>query len=228
MLRALMTLLLATLPALAMAADVATTIPARAFDHLATFRAETAAIWPGIPDRAYPLALAEHESGCFSMPRKCMNPASTFQTKRERACGLGQVTEVYGRFDKLGELVRAYPQHLRGWTWANCTSRPDYQVRAMLLMLRSEHRALTSIPLTPDALRMLSASYNGGPGMLAKERRACGMTAGCDPDRWVGHVERVCMRGKRVIPGTSRTACEINRHHGADVEARMAKYRGLV
>ncbi|MGS5088296.1 hypothetical protein ACVC7V_17575 [Hydrogenophaga sp. A37] len=220
--------LLALVPALVVAANVATTIPTRAYDHLGTFRAETAAIWPGIPDRAYPLALAEHESGCFAMPAKCMNPASSFKTARERACGLGQVTEVYGRFDKLGELVRAYPQQLRGWTWANCASRPDYQVRAMLLMLRAEHQALAHVPRTEDGLQMLSASYNGGPGMLAKERRACGMTAGCDPMRWAGHVDRVCLRGKRVIPGTRRTACEINRHHAVDVAARMAKYRGLV
>ena len=226
--RLLITVLLAVLAPLALAANVATTIPARAFDHLDTFRAETAAIWPGIPDRAYPLALAEHESGCFSMPTKCMNPASSFKTTRERACGLGQVTEVYGRFDKLAELVHRYPAHLGGWTWANCATRPDLQVRAMLLMLRSESQALASVHGTDDALRMLSSSYNGGPGMLAKERRACSLTAGCDATRWAGHVERVCLRGKRVIPGTRFTACEINRRHAADVATRMAKYRRYV
>lgn len=220
--------LLAVLAPLAMAANVATTIPDRAFDHLATFRAETAAIWPGIPDRAYPLALAEHESGCFSMPSKCMNPASSFRTTRERACGLGQVTEVYGRFDKLAELVHRYPEQLAGWTWGNCATRPDLQVRAMLLMLRADSQALTGVRGTDDALRMLSSSYNGGPGMLAKERRACSLTAGCDATRWAGHVERVCLRGKRVIPGTRFTACEINRRHAADVAARMAKYRRFV
>jgi len=212
----------------ALAASVATTIPDRAYDHLATFRAEINSVWPGIPDRAYPLALAEHESGCFSMRTKCMNPASTFQTRRERACGLGQVTEVYGRFDKLAELVQRYPRQLRGWTWANCAQRADYQVRAMVLMLKGESRALADVSDDSQALKMLSASYNGGPGALSKERRACGLTRGCDPNQWDGHVATVCLRGKRVIPGTRRTACQINRHHAQDVAARMPKYRSLI
>lgn len=77
-----------------------------------------------------------------------------------------------------------------------------------------------------NRLAFADAAYNGGMGGVQKERRACGLKTGCDPQQWFGHVEHVCLKSRRVLYG-NRSACDINRHHVHDViNVRSVKYRG--
>ena len=62
---------------------------------------------------------------------------------------------------------------------------------------------------------------------MQAERRACQVTTGCEPARWWGHVERKCLKSRQALYG-QRSACDINRHHVADVFTRAPKYAGLV
>ena len=69
--------------------------------------------------------------------------------------------------------------------------------------------------------------YNQGNGRVQTDRRACGLKAGCDPQRYFGHVELTCTAGRAPLYG-QRSACDISRHHVRDVWARSGKYQGLV
>ena len=41
---------------------------------------------------------------------------------------------------------------------------------------------------------LAAAAYNAGPGWIRKEQAACRAALGCDPNRWIGHVEHHCVR----------------------------------
>ena len=71
------------------------------------------------------------------------------------------------------------------------------------------------------------AAYNGGVTGVNNERRACKMTIGCDPSKWFGHTENLCLKSKAALYG-NRSACTINRHHVRDVLfTRATKYELL-
>ena len=67
-----------------------------------------------------------------------------------------------------------------------------------------------------EALAFADAAYNGGVSGVNNERRACKMTPGCDPNKWFGHTEKLCLKSKVALYG-NRSACDINRHHVKDV-----------
>ena len=80
---------------------------------------------------------------------------------------------------------------------------------------------------TIEALAFADAAYNGGVSGVNLERRACVLTAGCDPSKWFGHTEKLCLKSKAALYG-SRSACDINRHHVQDViNIRSTKYEVL-
>jgi hypothetical protein len=206
----------------------AATVPEQAHQYLPKLRAELDRTWPGAPDRAYMGGLIEHESACPAK-RSCWKPTARLKSAREEGAGLGQLTRTWRpdgslRFDKLAEMREAHPA-LRELNWATIYQRPDLQIRTMIIMVKADHQRFAT---TATPLHFADAAYNGGWGGVQKERRACGLKAGCDPQRWFGHVERVCLKSRKPLYG-NRSACDINRHHVHDViHVRAPKYRGLV
>jgi hypothetical protein len=205
-------------------------IPPQALQHLPTLAAAVDKHWPEVPMRHYPAGLVEHES-CISLTHsRCWSPTSRLRTAREEGAGLGQLTRAFRadgslRFDALAEMRARHPA-LRDLSWANVYQRPDLQLAALVLKVRGDFDALRAVREPMERLAMADAAYNGGLGGVHQERRACGLRAGCDPQRWWGHVERTCLKSAQPLYGT-RSACDINRHHVADVLlTRAPKYAG--
>lgn len=215
------------------AQDVRTYVPQQAKQYLPMLAAEQRRHWPDHPSPELLAALVEHES-CISLKHsRCWNPASRLKSAREEGAGFGQITRAYRsngavRFDALQE-IRDRHVDLREWNWQNVYQRPDLQLRALVLMSRDNFKAISRLVREPQAaLAFADAAYNGGMGGVQYERRACGMKAGCDPQRWFGHVEKTCLKSREAMYG-GRSACDINRHHVIDVLlVRPVKYRGLL
>jgi len=212
------------------AQDVRTFIPPAAEAHRAALTAERARHWPDHPAPELLPALIEHESCITLRHSRCWNAASRLKSAREEGAGLGQITRAWHpdgrtRFDALAEMRDRHPA-LREWTWANVYSRPDLQIRAVVLKSRDNFQALRVVADPWQRLAFADAAYNGGLGGVTKERRACQVKAGCDPQKWFGHVEHACLKSRAPLYG-GRSACDINRHHVADVLlVRAPKYRG--
>lgn len=183
--------------------------------------------WPGHPDPAVLTGLIEQES-CISLKSSgCWNPSAKLKTSREEGAGMGQLTRAYRangseRFDALSDLRDRYSSELSGFTWNNVYSRPDLQLRAIVLMSRDANKPFR---FAPDMLAFGDAAYNGGPDDVQKERRACALTKGCDPGKWIGNVELHCLKSHQPLYG-GRSACDINREHVRNaVYVRPEKYR---
>ena len=200
-------------------------IPRQAEALLPVLQAEIHREWPGHVMPNYFGGLIEHESGPCPTGRKCWLPTAQLKTAREEGAGLGQLTRAYTvdgrtRFDALAEMRAAHPA-LAELDWATIYHRPDLQLRAVVLKSRDDWRWIG-----PGArIEFVDLAYNAGRGRLLQDRRACAMTAGCDPTQWTGHVEKTCTASRVPIYGT-RSACDISRHHVADVLARATKYAG--
>ena len=207
-------------------------VPPQAMQYLPILAAEIDNHWPDIPMREYPAGLIEHESGCPSMPRKCWSPTSQLKTQREEGAGLGQITRTWRpdgsqRFDSLADMRNQHPA-LRELNWQTIYKRPDLQLRALILMSRTNWHGLRGVTDPMQRLAMTDLAYNAGPGRATQDRRACQLTPGCNPQIWWGHVERTCTASRAPIYG-KRSACDISRHHVADVmRVRAPKYRGLL
>jgi hypothetical protein len=187
--------------------------------------------WSEVPRREYVPALISHESCITYTHSRCWAPTSRLRSQREEGAGLGQLTRAWHpdgrlRFDALADLRDRHPA-LRELDWATIYSRPDLQVRSLVLMSRDNWNALRTVADPMERLAMADAAYNGGLGGVKRERRACQIASACDPQRWWGHVERHCLKSRMPLYGT-RSACDINRHHVVDVWARMPRYAGLV
>lgn len=214
----------------ARAQDVRTYIPPAADQYRLTFQSEQQAAWPDHPRPEVLPALVEHESCIGLRHSRCWNPSSRLKTAREEGAGLGQLTRAWRpdgstRFDALAEMRQAHPA-LRDLHWGNVYSRPDLQLRAVVLKVRGDYMALRAVGDPVERLAFADAAYNGGLGGVQKERRACGMKPDCDPQYWFGHVELTCLKSHAALYG-GRSACDINRHHVTDVLiTRAPKYRG--
>lgn len=219
---------------LAVAQPIRTFIPENAFEHLPLIGKQVNDLWPEMPCRNYFPALIEHESCLTLTHSRCWSAKSRLKTAREEGAGLGQLTRAFRpdgsvRFDALEDARKLDPRGLNELRWDTVYSRPDLQVRVVVLMTRQTWNRLTSI--VPDSLprlAMTDAAYNGGLGGLLNERRACAGRAGCDPNQWFGNVEKACLKSTKPLYG-NRSACDINRHHVEDVlHSRMPKYEGKV
>ena len=208
----------------------ADTLPAGFHTYGATLQAEQRQFWPDHPDPAALAALVEQES-CVSLKSpKCWNPGARLKTAREEGAGMGQITRAYRadgslRFDSLAGLRDQYDAELGALSWDSIYQRPDLQLRALVLMSRDAAR-----PFRASAawLHFGDAGYNGGVAGVQKERRACKLSAGCDPAQWFGHVERHCLKSRQPLYG-GRSACDINREHVHNVFlVRRAKYVGAM
>ena len=125
-----------------------------------------------------------------------------------------QLTRAYRadgteRFDTLADLRREHAGELAELTWANVYTRPDLQMRALVIMAKEAARTFR---FAPAFLELGDSGYNGGSGGVQKERRACQMTRGCDPGQWFKHVELHCLKSRQKLYG-DRDACQINRSH---------------
>lgn len=210
----------------------ADTIPPRAHALLPQVAVAINQHWPGIPMREYVPGLIEHESCITLTHSRCWSPTSRLKTAREEGAGLGQLTRAWHpdgrlRFDALSEMRDAHPA-LAGLDWATIYQRPDLQIAALILKVRADYQALRDVADPGQRLAMADAAYNGGRAGLQRERRACQLSAGCDPGQWWGHVEAHCLKSRQPLYA-GRSACDINRHHVRDVvTVKAPKYRGLV
>lgn len=182
------------------------------------------------PKASYLASLIEHES-CISLKHsRCWNPKSRLRSAREEGAGLGQITRAFRsdgsiRFDALTELKQKHPIALAELSWYNVYTRPDLQIRAVVLKMRDNYKYYEKYSYSPlDAYAFSDASYNGGIGGLDNERRACKLASWCDHTKWFGNVEKLCLKSKAALYG-NRSACDINRYHVKDVLlVRSAKY----
>jgi hypothetical protein len=207
-------------------------VPERALQQLPTLGAEIDRHWPNVPRREYFGGLIEHESCITLKHARCWAPTSRLKSEREEGAGLGQLTRAWRadgslRFDVLAEMRERHPG-LRELDWSNVYQRPDLQMRAVVLKVRQDFATLWAVQDRQTRLAFADAAYNGGLGGVQRERRACELKAGCDPQQWFGHVEHTCLKSRAPLYG-SRSACDINRHHVADVlRVRSPKYQGMV
>jgi len=174
-------------------------------------------------------ALIEHES-CISLTHsRCWNPSSRLKSAREEGAGLGQITRAYNssgqvRFDALAE-IRDRHSVLRELNWANVYTRPDLQIRAVVLKMKDNYQYYIRYTDSENSLAFADAAYNGGIGGLDNERRACKITINCNPAMWFDNVEKFCLKSKAALYG-QRSACDINRFHVKDVlVTRSLKYK---
>ncbi len=210
--------------------DVKTYIPKNAYTYMPVVKEETEKYFPELPIKAYPAALIEQES-CISLTHKrCWSPTSQLKTKREEGAGLSQITKAYRedgsiRFDSLSEMVKLHKQELKELSWNNVYSRPDLQIRVMLLMTKDNYKALYKLNDSTERLKMADLAYNAGIGRVYKDRMACGLAKDCNPQIWFGHVEKYCTANKKPIYDT-RSACDISRHHVTNgFKIRLDKYK---
>lgn len=171
----------------------------------------------------------EHES-CISLKHsRCWNPASRLKSAREEGAGLGQITRAYTtsgaiRFDALEEIRNKHVE-LKELTWYNVYTRPDLQLRAVVLKMRDNYQYYARYTDSENALAFADAAYNGGIGGVDRERRACKISGNCNASKWFENVELFCLKSKAALYG-QRSACDINRHHVKDVLiTRAPKYR---
>lgn len=203
-------------------------IPPQAYQYLPIIKEEVNKILPEFPLLAYFPALIEHESCITLKHSRCWNPKSELKTKRERGVGLSQLTVAFNtdgsvRFDTLSDLVRQNPVLLKELSWNN-PYRPDLQIRAMVILTKTNFYALSKIPSNIQKIAMVDSAYNGGLGSLSRSRTICKLAENCDPTIWFNHVEKYCTKSKKVLYG-DRSACDINIHHVRDVVViRLLKY----
>lgn len=204
----------------------AETIPSGAIKYLPTLKAEQQKYWPSHPSPWNLAGLAEQES-CISLTHsKCWNPTVQLKTAREEGAGILQVTRAYRadgslRFDTLTDLRSKYAP-LADMSWQNIYSRPDLQLRALVLLSKESAAPFAH---TSSPLEFGDSAYNGGVSDVKKSRRACAMSPGCDPQKWFDNVERHCVKSRQIIYGT-RSACDINIGHTRLIfKVRSFKYR---
>lgn len=212
------------------AQDVRSYIPAGAQQYCPMLQQERIKLWPDHQAPAAMCSLVETES-CISLKHpKCWNPASRLKTDREEGAGFGQITRAFNRdgsirFDAL-QATKQIDSSLADWNWGNVYTRPDLQLRAVVVMNRDCYNHLSRLVKDPQqVLRMCDAAYNGGYAGLQAERRACAQRPGCDPQKWDGNVAEVCLKSKVKWQGYGASACDINRGHVINVfDIRYQKY----
>jgi hypothetical protein len=225
-----MAIVFATVAGHASAQDVRSYIPAQAPQHLPTLKALQVAHWPGMPAPEVLGGQIEKESCITLKHSRCWNATSRLKSAREEGAGFGQITRTWRvdgslRFDALAELRAKHPA-LAAWTWANVYQRPDLQLLAIVLKNRDNWGTFAAVRDPGERLIFSTLAYNRGTGGVLAEMRACKLTAGCDPQRWAGNVERTCTASRQPLYG-GRSACDISRAYPLDViERRAPKYRG--
>ncbi len=129
------------------AIDKGSYIPPKAWQYKSTIESEIVRIMPDLIEYNYVPALIEHES-CISLTHsRCWSPTSQLKTAREEGAGLSQITKAYRadgsiRFDRIKEMRDNYRLELSELSWENVYTRPDLQIRALILMLKEDNKRL--------------------------------------------------------------------------------------
>jgi hypothetical protein len=113
---------------------------------------------------------------------------------REYGFGLSQVTIVKGYFDNFRAFKEKWKKELEGWTWKN-RFEPIYHIKIVVLYDHSIYQKLSFIKNYWDRIAFTLSAYNGGLGLLLKERRLAKIR-GLDPNLWFENVEKVSARAK--------------------------------
>lgn len=206
-----------------------TYIPERAHGLLPLVEKEALRITPEFPKPAYYGALIEHES-CISLKHsRCWSPTSELKTAREQGSGLGQITRAFNkdgsvRFDALSDMVKRHNGELKELSWLNVKSRPDLQIRTIVLMTRDNCKYFRTVANDWERLAMCDSSYNGGVGSVVNARRVCGLKENCDSDKWFGHTELHLNKSRKPLYA-GRSPYQIVVEHVKDVMyVRLPKY----
>ncbi len=204
-------------------------VPARAREYIPVLKQEQVAQWPAMPHPAVLAAQVEQETCPSLKHRMCWNPRAELRTSRERGVGLGQITKT-DRFDALAEIRAASGGKLDGWAWEReSIYDPRFQLRALVLKDLQTWKALPGWANDSERLRATLAGYNGGIGGVLSDRKVCAATPGCDPTRWVGHVEHTSRKAKVVASGYGQSFFQINRSYVSNITGpRVVKYEGLL
>jgi len=223
---------------------VKTYIPVNAKSNLIIVYKEVDNILPGINNKYYFSALIEQEScvrlkGNGYYARRCWSPVSELLTywdkdktiMRENGIGFFQLTRAYRksgrlRFDTIRNLRKKYPKDLHELTWLTVKKRPDLQIKAGILLWKSNYNMFSKDISKYDRMCFSDSVYNGGFKYFNRERKLCKMTVGCNPTIWFDNVESMkSSRAKRKLYG-NRSAWDINRDHVDKVmKVRLNKYR---
>lgn len=198
-------------------------IPKAALPLLPILAAEIASHAPNLPLPV--LAGQIEQETCITLTHaKCWNPRAELKTAREYGVGLGQLTKT-AQFDNI-EAAKALHASLAAWGWSD-RYNATYQIRALVLMDARELASLAPAADTPDdAIAFALSAYNGGRGGVFKDRTICAATAGCNPRRWFGHVERYSFRAQKAVHGYGKSFFEINREYVRNIlGVRQARYR---
>ncbi|MDD1003617.1 MULTISPECIES: hypothetical protein [Pseudomonas] len=203
-------------------------IPANALRYLPALVSTQQTIWPDAPMPSFLAAQVEQESCITLTHSKCWNPRAELKTARENGIGFGQFTRAYRadgsiRFDTISELAATH-QSLRGWNWEK---RYDahYQLAAIVEMDRALYLRQRDTASRRDRLSFTLAAYNGGAAGVLQDRRLCANTQGCDPSRWIGHVERTSLKSKVAAKGYGQSFFRINREYVSNIlNVRRQKY----
>jgi len=199
---------------------------ARVQQYLPALQHEQRTHWPDAPAPATLAAQVEQETCASLASKKCWNPKAELKTSREYGFGLGQLT-VTSKFDNFA-AARQLDKSLRDWQWSDRYDATR-QLRTMVLMDRNAYRSLTSAaPDEHERLAMTLSAYNGGLGGVRNDRRLCGMTAGCDPARWWGHVELHSTKARTSAAGYGRSFYAINREYVRNIiRVRRPRYEPM-
>jgi hypothetical protein len=197
-------------------------LPPLALEHLPTLAAEIRSYWPDMPQPPTLGAQVEQETCITLKSARCWNPRTELKTAREYGFGLGQIT-VTARFDNFKE-AKKLDASLAAWKWED-RYNAAYQLRTMVLMDRNGFRRLGFIPAAAERLAMAYGAYNGGLAGVLNDRRVCAATAGCDEDRWFGHVESTSLKAKIKAAGYGKSFFEINREYVKNImQVRRPRY----
>lgn len=221
------------------AQNVKTYVPPKALPLIPVIKQELEDNFDYIPQPWFIPALIEHES-CISLRHsKCWSSTSKLSTKwengkqRELGAGLGQLTAAWRktgelRFDSLSNLKKMYPNELGALTWDNIDHQPELQIRAIVLLTKSDYASFSTVKDPVERLKMTDSAYNGGSRDVHRARKICGMTQGCDPGIWFNHVEKHSVKSTKILYA-NRSPKDINNYHVRDVFlTRMPKYEKLL
>ena len=209
----------------------AATPPPTALPLIPVLLKEQQRLWP---DMLLPSALGaqvEQETGpCPS--KHCWSPRAGLHTSREQGLGLGQLTRAFypsgrTRFDALSDLVKAYPEELRGLSWQTPYD-PVLQLRALVLKDYQGWGLILRTANPREHLAMTLVAYNGGGGGLNSDRVQCSATPGCNPGIWFGNVEHTSLKAKVRADGYGKSFFEINREYPRNIlGSRRERYLSM-
>lgn len=203
-------------------------LPPGAVENLPVLGAQVDRYWPDA-DRATLAGQVEKETCVTMTHRMCWSPKAELKTAREQGIGLGQCTRTE-RFDCLAEQKAKWPEDLREWSWDTpALYRADLQLRALVLMDRTNYERVVGAATEADRWAMTLVSYNAGPGRVDSNRRVCAATKGCDPQRWFNHAEHTTTLKCEKLKGYGQCfALSIPKYPRDILFVRRERYLGAV